>query len=422
MQVITVLNKILNAHAGKRVNGRVASHRTTTAAGEALRANFSRLHELGYRLEDPRNIGERHITALCRDWHARELSPKTMQGYLSQLRIFCGWIGKRGLVKDVHYYLPEVPKNKLRVETTTKKSKSWAENGVDVVEKAREAADLDKRFYLQILLQVSFGLRRMEVLQMVPWKVDQGDKFAVYETKGGRPRDIYIETDVQRALLDYVKTQVKKKEFMGWVERVDGKPFQGNYREASLAYSENRYDYLMRKLGITKAMTACTGHGLRAQFAENAALLKDLIPPTLGGTPGQMDREDMNVIRAQVSESLGHSRISVTGAYYGSFGREGALDAPSRAKDIISACMHNIDVEPMATIDHARMSQCIQLQAELYGIGIYDDLRKVEVLWMHHSRRHATEWLAPSSSSNLAALEAAATSIMRSVAHGGVDG
>lgn len=413
MQLITELNKILAEHAATRVNGRVASQRTATASGEVLRPIFTELYEIGYRLEDPRNIAEKHIKALCKEWYARELAPKTIQGYLSQLRIFCRWVGKNGLVRDVYYYLPNVPKEKLRVKAVAETSKSWAENGVDVLEKAREAASLDRRFHLMILLQVAFGLRRLEVLQMKPWKVDKGDKFAVYESKGGRPRDIYITTPVQRAILDHVKSQVKRNEHMGWVERIDGKPFKGEWLAASLMYSENRYEHLMRKLGISKATTKCTGHGLRAQYAENAALLIDLIPATLGGTGGQMEKDDMDVKRLQVSESLGHSRVSVTGAYYGSFGRRGELDAPGRAKEAIVAGMQQIKVDPDATIPESCREQCMVLAIELQGIGVYDDPRKVHALWTHHSRRHATDWLKPSEGTNLAALEAAAISIMK---------
>jgi hypothetical protein len=46
-----------------------------------------------------------------------------------------------------------------------------------------------------------------------------------------------------------------------------------------------------------------------------------LLPPTLGGKRDQMPKEDREKIQMQVSESLGHSRVSVTTSYYGSFAR-----------------------------------------------------------------------------------------------------
>ena len=406
MGLIALLNIILAAHAPTRVNGEKASNRTTEAAGEALRTIFRLLVKLGYRLEDPRNISEKHIKALCTEWHRLKRSPKTIQNYLSHLRIFCGWVGKKGSVKDVYYYLPHVSKEDLRVVTVTKRSKSWAKVGIDVGAKVAEAMALDWRFGLMIMAQVAFGLRLFEVLQMQPWKCDKGDKFAAYKTKGGRPRDIDIDTPVQRAVMDFIKSKIGKKDHLGWSVQTDGSA-------GSLKYSRRRYNYLMVKIGINKAMAEVTGHGLRAQFAENAALLRNLIPPTLGGTPGQMRRDDLDVIRMQISEQIGHSRISITGAYYGSFGRETKLDNPGRAREVIEPCLVMIGPDQMRPIAKDRLTQCACLNAELMAIQVYDDPRKVQFLWEHHSRRHGVDWIPPTSDSNLAALEAAATSILR---------
>jgi hypothetical protein len=169
----------------------------------------------------------------------------------------------------------------------------------------------------------------------------------------------------------------------------------------------------MERLGITKELAEVTGHGLRAQFAENAALLKSLIPPTLGGTAGQMPKEDIDLMRAQVSESLGHSRISVTGAYYGSFGRNATPDAPDRAAKAIAAGLDAIGVASLASIPAERLVDCMKLSNDLIAAHIYGaDARKIQVLWQAHSRRHATEWLKPSDGCNLAALEVAARSII----------
>ena len=401
------LNAILEQNAKTRVNGNVASERTHTAAKEALRAAFKVLFHCGYKIQDPANLEERHIKALCVEWHRTKKAPKTIQGYLSHLRIFSGWIGKAGLVKDIYYYLPDVPRDELRVIAVARKSKSWAEMGIDVAEKVELALQFDQRFGLMLLAQVSFGLRRMEVLQMQPWKCDKGNRFSVYKTKGGRPRDVDIDTEVQRAVLDLIKSKVGKTEHLGWKHRRDG-------GAATLEYCERRYNYFMEKLGITRALAEVTGHGLRAQFAENAALLRQLIPPTLGGTGGQMERDDLDLSREQVSEQLGHSRKSVTTAYYGSFGRETQLDSPDRTKHAIEAGFATIPADRLRAIPQERLGDCTHLLAELMAIGVYDDPRKVEILWKKHSRRHAVEWLAPAAGSNLASLEAAALSFTRS--------
>lgn len=214
-QLIALLNKLLAQHPGTRVNGKVASDRTTSSYGEGLRAMFKNLLAIGFKLEKPQNLLEKHVEALCKEWYRLERSPKTMQVNLSHLRIFSGWIGKGNLVKDIHHYLPDVPRENLKVRTVAKRSKSWSENGIDVAAKIAEADAIDWRFGLMLRLQLSFGLRRMEAVQAVPWKNDHGDKFAAYATNGGRPRDIHIETPEQRQVLDMVKARLKKSEPLG---------------------------------------------------------------------------------------------------------------------------------------------------------------------------------------------------------------
>ncbi len=410
MNLIGELNGLLQKHASTRLNGRVASERSATAAGESLRASFRRLVALGYKLEDPRNITNKHIRALCIEWYRMKRTPKTMQGNLSHLRIFCRWVGKGDMVESLGYYLPDVPKKELKVHTIAGTSKSWAEHGIDVAEKIREADALNWRFGLMLRMQVAFGLRRMEVLQMVPWKNDRGDKFSVYKTKGGRPRDVYIDSDHQRAVLDMVKAHVKKSECLGWTTRPDGS-------RADLAYSMRRYSKMLPQIGISRSNSIVTGHGLRAQFAENAALLANLIPPTLGGTPGQHQRDELNLKRAQISESLGHSRVSVTGSYYGSFGRAGAADAPDRVKKGIEAALAHISKRALYSVPAERRLDCLTLSAELMEADVYLDLMQVQALWERHSRRHSVPWIKPTDA-NLAGLEAAALSLSRAEYNG----
>lgn len=399
-QLIAQLNKILAKHAGTRVNGKVASDRTTSSYGEGLRTMFNKLLALGFKLEKPENLSEKHIEALCKEWHRLERSPKTMQVNLSHLRIFAGWIGKGNMVKDIHHYLPDVPRENLKVRTVAQRSKSWSENGIDVAAKINEADAIDWRFGLMLRLQLSFGLRRMEVIQAVPWKNDHGDKFAAYATKGGRPRDIHIETPEQRQVLDMVKARLKKNETLGWTTRPDGSA-------SDLAYSIRKYSRLLPRIGITRSEALVTGHGLRAQFAENAALIASLIPVTLGGTGGQMDKDEMNLQRAKVSEKLGHSRVSVTPAYYGSFPRDNTPDSPDRTKIAVESSVGKIPASFVKEIPEDRLDDCIRLSSELMSVRAFIEPRATHALWEYHSSRHNTAWLTPGPS-NIAALESAA--------------
>ncbi|MFK4554585.1 hypothetical protein ABH944_006245 [Caballeronia udeis] len=93
------------------------------------------------------------------------------------------------------------------------------------------------------------------------------------------------------------------------------------------------YYYCLRKIGITKKNADVCGHGLRAEFAENCAIARGLLPATLGGTADQMPKEEMDLILLQVSEKLGHSRKQIhtpTTVNSPSFVRIKSLKAPRR--------------------------------------------------------------------------------------------
>jgi hypothetical protein len=88
----------------------------------------------------------------------------------------------------------------------------------------------------------------------------------------------------------------------------------------------------MRAIGITKDRVGTSGHGLRAEYAENIALLQGVVPPTLGGKGGQLPKDELSARLRHVSENLGHSRESVTGAYYGSFRKTPAPESKASSK------------------------------------------------------------------------------------------
>lgn len=385
-----ILTMILAENAFKRTNGRTASDRTTTAYGEVLRMCIDQLNDLGFKLQNPRNLNEAHITALCQYWHKEGKKISTIQEYLSKLRVFSGWIGKGGMAKSLAKYLPDVDREKLKVSKVAKQSKSWSENGVDIVQKIEEADALDWKFGLMIRMMLAFGLRRKEVTHNKPWKADHGDKLVIYfgEAKGGRPRDIYIDNGEQRIVLDFVKSKLNKNEHLGWETDTRGKP-------ATLKYNIRRYNDYMARIGITKLKDGVTGHGLRAQYAENSAIIAKMIPPTLGGTRGQMDRGDLDVKRAQISELLGHSRISVTASYYGSFGREVKTEEVGRCKNNIETGLLALAGAQLQPVSTERMRDCLQLVGELAVLDIEITLKQVQHLWMNHSARHAVAWARP---------------------------
>lgn len=289
--------------------------------------------------------------------------------------------------------------------TVASASRSWSENGIDVIEKIKDADELDWRFGLMLRMQLAFGLRRIEVLQIKPWRCDRTDKLCLSATKGGRPRDIYIDTGEQRVVLDMVKARLSKDEALGWKNRADGKP-------ATLKYSTQRYSSLLPRIGISRSVSLVTGHGLRAQFAENAALVASMVPPTLGGSLGQMGTDELFVKRVQVSELLGHSRVSVTPSYYGTFGRGNAPDSPDQGRLVIEDSVKHLAAAAPDTMTRMRMADCLDMVRELGMKNIAITLPQVYILWAVHSQRHGVDWATPQMQ-NLAALEAAARHVLK---------
>lgn len=402
-----MVSDILSKCAGTRVNGRVASERTKTAYGQVLRMCFNQLHSLGFHLQNPRNLSEVHITALCRHWHKSGLRASTMQEYLSKMRVFVeDWLGKTGTVKSLWYYLPDVDPKLLVVKKVAAKSKSWSANGIDVKEMIRRADELDRRFGLMLRLMLAFGLRRKEVLLTMPWKADMVNKFVIYpgEAKGGRPRDIHIISAVQREMLDYVKSCIGKNEHLGWYETARSK-------KATLKYNVGRYNRLMAKLGITRKDANVTGHGLRAQYAENLALWLGISPPTLGGSKGQMPKDDRKVRKSQMSESLGHGREDATDSYCGSDGRTVKPDEVDKIRQNVEAALKYCHDRVATSVPVERLPDCMKLIFEMALIGIPMDPHEVQLLWEAHSRRHACNWVTPGNS-NSEALEVAAISLL----------
>lgn len=103
------LDRILNQHNQKnhsqlRIIPRDSSRKTRLERRSSLRLVFAQLRQLGYRLESPVGLKPKHIQALYVYWQKRELAPKTIHGLFSNVRTFCKWIGKDGMVEDIGEY------------------------------------------------------------------------------------------------------------------------------------------------------------------------------------------------------------------------------------------------------------------------------------------------------------------------------
>jgi integrase len=318
-----LIQQVLETFVRERVNkSGVTSFLTVRRRCESVHSSFRDLASLGFGVEKPENLKEKHVMSLVGHWDRREQANSTIANKLSHLRIFMTKVGKPGLIKNLTHYFPYRPE-RHHVTQVLEGDPRLEAKGVDAEGLFRCADFLDDRLGAMLRLELYFGLRREEVLCFKPSKfVDTENsclrltRFA--GTKGGRPRTIYFtedKSDLGRKLLqnqiltlELVKKICADSEegALGW--------FAG--RERGLQKSRRRYCYLMEKLGMTKKRRRITGHGLRKAYAVDALIQRGVVP-TVVAVVDPIDRSHRDRAVVEVMEDLGHSNAHTGSAYYG---------------------------------------------------------------------------------------------------------
>lgn len=299
-----------NQHRATPKNG-VVSAATRLARRQVVFLAFAQLWAMGSRLSTAKSLGERHIKLLVERWDAEDLAAGTLHTRLSYLSTFSSWIGKTGMAKRLIEYCA---KERVDRHHATEVNKSWEAKGVDpkqIIEKARE---IDARFALYLTLQFEFGLRVKESIEFRPAVSlsEDGKTLEIFEgTKGGRRRTVMIETEGQRAAMEWA-IQMAKKSRSGrirWPELT--------FKQASGRF----YGLLRRRMGISRKKIGLTAHGLRHGFAHKKyRRLTGLPTPVEGGALGRIDHQTHQRASQAVSKALGHFRVDVVASYYGTYG------------------------------------------------------------------------------------------------------
>lgn len=277
-----------------------------------IRQAFAQLWEMGYRLPEPNSLGGRHIQFLMQRWDQEEISVSVLHTRISYLRTFSAWIGKAGMVKDVHDYLPN--RDLVRRGANKKMNRAWLANGVDPHEVIARARALDERLGLMLALEEAFALRMKEAIEMRPayCLVESGKAIEIYEgTKGGRIRRIDLDTEHKRQVFE-------------WAQQVVSKDRSGRVRWPDLSWKQARRHYyylLAEKLSVNNKELGVTSHGLRHGYAQDKYENITGVPsPIAGGVPQQVDPAKHHEAAIEVSRDLGHGRTQITTTYYGSHG------------------------------------------------------------------------------------------------------
>ncbi|MCD6055143.1 MAG: integrase [Gammaproteobacteria bacterium] len=255
------------------------------------------LQELGYKLDNIRQLKPKHIEALVEKWKAAGQNPGTIKNKMAKLRLTATCIPKPNIIKP-----------------TNEEYGISNRNYIPTHNKAIDEIDLsqinDPHLKLSIEAQKLFGLRREESLKIILSQADQGNFLEMQPswTKGAVPRQIPIETPEQRAFIDRAKS------------------FVGEGRSFIPADKSNR-EQLNRYIGETKRIGFRNLHGLRHAYAQRRYRElrqytgKILECPLRGGkSRKEMAKEERLIddkIRERISANLGHSRISIVKIYIG---------------------------------------------------------------------------------------------------------
>jgi site-specific recombinase XerC len=287
-----------------------------------LFALFRDLHDhTPYRCLDPRSLGNRHVAALVQLWTERGLSAGTIANYLSDLRVLARWIGKSpSIVRSAEDYVGAGSPLAHRRQAADH-DHSWIAQAVAFEGVRRQLQERCEYVALQTEFSRLFGCRPKEARCLRPHEAVIARAQArpadippcctaaeflhlAQGTKGGRPRDVPIESDAQRELLVRARALVPPGAHLG-------RP--GKTLRANTAH----YYRVLREVGITRAQRGVTAHGLRHEYANDRYEALTGQPSTVRGGhggDGDLDRQG----RLAVSRSLGHNRPQVSSCYLGS--------------------------------------------------------------------------------------------------------
>ena len=251
------------------------------------------LGEMGFRQLRAKNLKAKHAEALIERWKQEGLSLGTLKNRMGVLRWMYDKVGKDFLM---HRRNADYEIGNRQYSTNVNKAIELTPGSLEWIK--------SEHVRLSVQLQRACGLRREEAIKIdVAW-ADRGDRLVLKGswTKGGRPREIPIESKAQRDLLDRVRA------FTGG----------GSLIPAGSSYIEHlkRYENQTAAAGLEKL------HGLRHAYAQQRyEELTGWPAPAAGGKKsGDLSEEEQKKdkdARMKVSRELGHGRRQISVVYLG---------------------------------------------------------------------------------------------------------
>ena len=307
LRVLEVLIELYNTQ--HTALAKTVSYKTRQERAQFLRRFFRDLKaKAGFSTApDPRCLRQKHLHAMIKVWQHEALAPATVQTYLSFLRGLAQWIGKPGLVRSPAFY--GMPEADYQRHENALHDHSWAAQDVVAHEVIEQVRAFDGYVGASLGLILAFGLRRKESVLCRPYTHLQE-----HETlgpclrvtgKGGRVRWIPVDSAERHQALRMAQQMVAH------ADAPLGDPAH------DLRHNLRRFDYVLRKFGVTHAGLGVTAHGLRHQvLIERYTALTGVAPPV------RTDKVVVNqaadrAARRTVAELAGHARPRASGAYLG---------------------------------------------------------------------------------------------------------
>lgn len=292
-----------------------------------------------------RNLGElgkAHVVRLIGAWQRDGQSAGTIQNKVSILRRYFTFVGRENLIPrgarlnewlEANGLTPPEPRS-----IVARTSKAWDQNDVDVFEVLKKVASDCPVTAMQLEMQVAFGLRVRESIQIIPGVADRGTVLSVvWGTKGGLPREVSF--DPEEVLSGWQRDVLERAKVIAAQNRKGTLSIQGK----SLAQSKAHFYYIVRKYGISRDGLGVTAHGLRHQFAARRyQQLTGFGAPVTAHAP-KMSAAVLEAERhalGDVSLVMGHFRSNITQSYTGSF-RMNTKDQNARVDGYIDLTERN---------------------------------------------------------------------------------
>ena len=276
----------------QRRAGGDGSHATRRDRSYVLARAADTLHELGFRGLRATGLKRKHVNALVAEWQRRGLAAGTMKNRTAHIRWWAKRIDRPGVVPangELGIANREYVTNEDRSAVLDPEKLAWVK---------------DPHVAMALRLEAAFGLRREEAIKFTPARDDRGAciRLKGSTTKGGRPREVPVRNEAQRALLDEARRLVGGGALI---------PPERNYRQQLKVYESQT-----REAGLYRM------HGLRHGFAlERYEEITGWKAPAAGGPPRRTltgtKRQIDTAARRTIAEELGHSRLGVVGVYCG---------------------------------------------------------------------------------------------------------